>query len=209
MRLFYFINEEFGLKDLRERRLKLARIAELNDPFEFIGVELSKREYRNELLKIKAFQSERYGLLCFSKSWHSPVQWTHYADHHRGLCLGFDMPDDYPTQVNYVNSRFNWPSTLDEHFVRQLLFTKFSHWSYEDEYRVFTDLETSENGLYYADFSSKLVLKQVIVGASSSVTRSVLANALGDLASDVEVFKAREAFKSFRVVRNKNDRLWL
>ena len=35
MRLHYFSNAEYGLLTIRRRRLKLARINELNDPFEF------------------------------------------------------------------------------------------------------------------------------------------------------------------------------
>jgi hypothetical protein len=34
MRVYHFINEEYGLDDLRRRRLKIATILELNDPFE-------------------------------------------------------------------------------------------------------------------------------------------------------------------------------
>jgi hypothetical protein len=208
MRLFYFVNEEYGLKDIRERRIKIARIAQLNDPFEFLGADLSDRDRRASLSRTKVALSEKHGLLCFAKSWHNPVQWTHYADNHRGLCLGFDIPDHLPRQVSYVNSRFNWPSVIDESFMVQLLFTKFSHWSYEDEYRLYTTLEDCENGLYYYNFGDTLTLKQVIVGGASSITRAQLADALGSLAESVETFKARAAFKSFRVVRNKNARLW-
>ena len=208
MRLFHFLNEDYGLKDIRERRLKIARIAELNDPFEFLGVELSSRERRAALTRTKVELSEKHGLLCFAKSWHSPVLWSHYADNHRGICLGFDIPDDLPMQVSYVNSRFNWPSVVDESFMKHLLFTKFSHWSYEDEYRFYTNLEECEDNLYYADFSETLALKQVIVGAKSAVTRTQLSDALGNFSDGVEVFKAREASKSFRVIRNKNGRLW-
>ncbi len=208
MRLFHFLNEEYALKDIRERRLKIARIAQLNDPFEFLGVELSGRDHRNSLIRTKAALSEKHGLLCFAKSWYNPVLWSHYADNHRGICLGFDLPDGLPRQVSYVNSRFNWPSTIDESFMVQLLFTKFSHWSYEDEYRLYTTLEDCDAGLYYANFSDTLILKQVIVGAASSVTRAQLTDALGNLADGVEVYKARAAFKSFRVVKNQNASLW-
>lgn len=208
MRLFHLLKEEFALKDIRERRLKIARIAQLNDPFEFLGADLSNRARRAILNRTKTDLSEEHGLLCFSKSWRNPVLWSHYADNHRGICLGFDIPDELPHQVSYVNSRFNWPSTVDQGFMEQLLFTKFAHWSYENEYRIYTNLEDCEDGLYYLNFSDSLALKQVIVGPASSVSRAQVADALGSLAGDVEVFKARAAFKSFRVVRNKNDRLW-
>ena len=208
MRVFHFLNHEFGLKDLRERRLKIARIMELNDPFEFLGVELSDRNYRRGLHQVKAKLSQDNGLLCFTKSWNNPVLWGHYADKHRGICLGFDIPNEFLCQVSYVKSRFQWPAELDEPFVKQLLFTKFAHWSYEDEYRSYVTLDESEDGLYYADFSDKLVLRQAIVGPESTISRLQLSDALGDMAPHVEVFKARAAFKSFRVVQNQNTRLW-
>lgn len=107
-----------------------------------------------------------------------------------------------------MNTRFQWPPELDEPFVKRLLFTKFAHWSYEDEYRAYVSLDQPENGLYYADFSNALTLRQVIVGPESSVTRLQIEDALGNLKSSVEVFKARAAFKSFRIVRNKNVRMW-
>jgi hypothetical protein len=93
MLVFHFINEEFGLEDLRKRRLKIATLNELNDPFEFLGVNLSGKSLRRAFKVMKDQLSVRYGLLCFSHNWHNPVQWSHYADKHRGLCLGFDIPE--------------------------------------------------------------------------------------------------------------------
>ena len=49
---------------------------------------------------------------------------------------------------------------------------------------------------------------EVIVGDRSTITRADLAEALGDARDHVTAFKARPAFGSFDVVRNKNDALW-
>ena len=51
MKLFHFRDEHFGLKSIKERRLKVARIMELNDPFELLGVSLASPEVR-ELLNM-------------------------------------------------------------------------------------------------------------------------------------------------------------
>ena len=37
MLVYHFINKEYGIEDLRKRRLKIATLNELNDPFEFFG----------------------------------------------------------------------------------------------------------------------------------------------------------------------------
>lgn len=208
MRLYYFTTAHFGLVAIRDRRLKIARLHELNDPFEFLSADQSDRERRVLLRQTKATLSETKGLLCFSKSWRNPVLWGHYAEKHRGIALGFDVPSSHAQQISYVNSRSTWPSEIGEPFIHQLLFTKFAHWSYEDEYRVYVHLDTQLNGLYFVDFSESLQLRQIIVGCESMLSRSDIESALADRKKGIEVFKARPAFKSFRMVRNKDERLW-
>ena len=53
---------------------------ELNDPFEFLGAELSDRNFRKAIKKTKKDLSKTKGILCFSKNWKNPVQWSHYTD---------------------------------------------------------------------------------------------------------------------------------
>jgi hypothetical protein len=217
MRVFHFVNQQYGLEDLRRRRLKIATLPELNDPFELFGINLSDPELRRAFRATKAQLSTNRGILCFSKSWRNPVQWSHYADKHRGFCFGFDIPDEHLAPVNYSGRRLAvealtllTPSQIDATTATKFLFTKFSHWKYESEMRLFVTLEDQDpSGLYFADFSELLTLKQVIVGAESGVTRKELADALGDLAGSVEGIKARLAFASFSVVRQKDAKLWL
>lgn len=77
MRVYHFINEKFGLKDIRERRLKISRIMELNDPFELFGVELTDKKFRRFVRSEKMSVAENTGIICFSANWKNPVQWAH------------------------------------------------------------------------------------------------------------------------------------
>ena len=88
----------------------------------------------------------------------------------------------------------------------KFLTTKFEHWSYEEEYRLFLSLEEEEDGLFYANFSDNLKLKQVIVGANSTITPSELFKAISDIIRELQVFKARPAFRKFEIVRNRNEK---
>jgi hypothetical protein len=90
------------------------------------------------------------------------------------------------------------------------MLTKYSHWRYEREWRRFVPLEEaqSENGLFFWPFDAHMRLATVIVGALSSVSREETVEELGDLTSEVEVIKARLAFRSFRVVGQRDHRLW-
>ena len=114
MRVYHFINTQYGLQVLLERRLKISRVHELNDPFEFISMDLSEDTLREAMESIKDYYNKLFGILCFSKRWDNPVQWAHYADRHKGLCLGFDIPDERLTKVDYVDERMS----VDEFLAR-------------------------------------------------------------------------------------------
>ncbi|MGH0214370.1 hypothetical protein NKY66_10695 [Sinorhizobium meliloti] len=106
MKLYHFISQRYALSAIKDRRLKIASINELNDPFEFLGWNLHDREVRK---KHKAWKNERdkeLGLLCFSAVWTHPLLWEHYADKHQGIALGFEVPDDDTySQVHYCAER--------------------------------------------------------------------------------------------------------
>ena len=82
MRVYHFVNEQYGLEDLREKRLKIARIMELNDPFEFLGADLSAPDIRAAMKATKEVLAKTTGILCFSKNWKNPVQ-CHSLGHRR------------------------------------------------------------------------------------------------------------------------------
>jgi hypothetical protein len=216
MRVYHFVPARYGLEDLQRRRLKIATIDELNDPFEFLAIDLTNAKLRRAFAAVKQQLAETSDMLCFSRHWNNPVQWSHYADKHMGLCLGFDIPDEHLTPVQYSGrrlaadaQRLRWED-MDEATALKFLSTKFAHWRYEAEVRAFLSLEDREpkSGLYFADFSDRLALTEVIVGARSEISRSDLKGALGDLARNVRCVKARLAFKTFNVVRQRKQKLW-
>lgn len=213
MRLYHFTTLEYGLLAIKNQRLKIARISQLNDPFEFLGWKLKDPEIRGKLSRWKAERDREFGILSFSRKWSHPLLWGHYADKHRGLALGFDVPEhDLFRPVRYLRSRLAPPSNqvLNEAHLDELLLTKFSSWRYESEYRCFCDLKTSvsEGDLFFEKFSDTFRLAEVIVGDRAAITREELRNALGDQSTHVTSFKARAAFGSFTVVRNRKAALW-
>ena len=215
MEVFHFLNEHFALKDMRERRLKISSYLDLNDPFEFASWQFPDRETRRIMREFLKATAESQGLICFSGSWRSPVQWAHYADNHRGLCLGFEIPDKNLDQVRYITSRPPMPAnpkgmTREEKrdFLAKLAHTKFAHWSYEDEYRIYCTRKHPVDGLCYLPFSEELKLKTVIAGYRCALSRADIEEALKTVPGEIDIFKARPAFHSFRMVRQKSLSLW-
>lgn len=219
MRVYHFVNHKYGLEDLKNRYLKISTLDELNDPFELFGINLADKDLRHTFRKLKDKLTEQIGLLCFSRDWHNPVLWSHYAEKHQGLCLGFDIPDKFLKQVSYSYSRKLLlketeqrliKNQLDIDTVKEFLITKYAHWSYEDEVRWLYDLEENiqKKSKHVAYFSDDLKLAQVIVGAESTLKRAEIHQALGDYVQQVETFKARLGFQKFEVVHQMYQELW-
>lgn len=218
MRVYHFCDEVYGLQNIEKSRLKVATIMDLNDPFEMVCYSSPDKEVRKKLNEFKAAIATKFGMLCFSQSFRSPVQWAHYANKHRGLCLVFDVPDHNMHFVEYKHGRINFDvaqyTKLDKRerfeMMQKQLRIKHSQWRYEREVRrVFLLSETDpENDLYFRSFDSVGTLSQVIVGCNSAITPQDLKKSLGARKGMVECFKVRTAFKSYTIVRNKDDSLW-
>ena len=215
MRVYHFTTAEYGLENIRLRRLKIATLVDINDPFE-LAVCCDDTQRRIALRRTRMEWGERFGMLCFSRSWRNPVQWSHYADKHRGFCLGFDVPNDMLAPVLYADEppALDWDAINEggsrgEAEMLRWSCTKYTHWAYEDELRVFSSLtDRSGKDLYFSDFGEHLRLREIIVGALSAVTRQELAKALSK-PNGVDMFKARLAFGNYRVVRQRDASHWV
>ena len=100
--------------------------------------------------------------------------WSHYADKHRGICLGFNINDDFLKKVNYIEKRAMITVGAEmsaAHVLEELeefvLSTKYDHWSYEEEFRYFVSLkeayEDVERKLHFFPFGDTLTLAEVIL----------------------------------------------
>ena len=212
-RVYHFLKAGHGIQNIEKRRIKISTLLGLNDPFELLAHNISNKSLRDLLTLTKKHFDKEFGMLCFSKSSHSPVQWAHYGDRHTGVCLGFDINDDLLEDVRYEDKRtdgFVLPVEPESELQwrRKVLYTKYSHWSYEEEVRTFASLDNKDGDLYFKSFDEKIRLAEVQVGFNSDLSRSRVAEALGDLSGCVEVFKVRPAFQSFKMVRNLDESLW-
>ena len=213
MRVYHYLKAEHGLDDIARKRLKISRLSDLNDPFELLSTEMRNREWRKLFNELKNDISEKFGVLCFSRNWHNPLLWSHYADKHKGMCLGFDVPRSYLMEMTYSGRRLLMSIEnemkkfkLDEEFMKKMLSTKYKDWKYEDEVRLFLNLEEQdlETSHYFKEFSEEIALKQIILGQRCEFTKTEVEKRLSSYGKDVQVIPARLAFGSFRVVRDKS-----
>ncbi len=212
IRVYHLTTAEYAVNDLALGRLKVARFSDLNDPFELIGLNFRERNTRKVLRDFKSAYDAHTGLLSFSGDWVEPVMWSHYAMKHRGVCLGFNIPRSLLQQVQYEDQRLRDeleknpdPTTIPEDLQALLLRTKYSGWKYEDEYRRFITLADAipEGRLHFMPFGSELQLAEVILGEQCDHGLEAVRALLASRYSGVITFRARLAFKWFKVVPNE------
>lgn len=199
MRTYKFLSAHFGLKSLYEKRLKISRIDDLNDPFDLLPFDLSDRAQRRAAHETRKEFAKTRGMLCFSASWRDPVIWAHYSDKHKGICLGFDVPDDAAKPVDYVPERLPFPESPTTADTDSMLWTKFTNWAYEEEIRIWAALNEHEDGVYYKNFGDDLRLMEVIAGAECTVPEHAFQRALNPFPR-IKLIKARAGFTKFDVV---------
>lgn len=208
LRLYKFYDARWGIENLSQRRLKISTLDDLNDPFEFNHLSIVSEDHGKLWEFIRKATYSQYGVICFSRTWDNPVIWSHYSDKHRGICLGFDVPSKYFVKVKYFSKRKKIPdfhslSDLErEQAIKDSMASKYSHWKYENEYRVFCKLQEVDldSGLYFKRFDEFLQIKEVIIGPNSKVTAEQVRDAT-PFDRDLKIVSARLADRSFRVVK--------
>lgn len=212
MRVYYMTSAKWGEVILKERRLKLARFGELNDPFELGLIDNRPRGTRDMVKLITDHFHKNIGVICFGASWSSPVMWAHYGGKHFGVALGFDVPDALLTEIQYTDKKIRVPfgshlpmHGLSEALLNKIRMTKARDWSYEREYRVESELRTKDpsTGLYYVDFGPQLALREIIIGDRCGWTLATIRPILGDVMQPVRICKTRPAFGRFEMVEDR------
>ena len=76
--------------------------------------------------------------------------------------------------------------------VDELQRTKFEDWRYEEEMRVYVQLDhdTRESGLYFFPFDSSLVLTEIVLGPRCELPTESLNALLGSNEPQVKILKS-------------------
>jgi len=210
IRAYHLTSSDHGISDISLSRLKVARFAEVNDPFELMALNSHNREIRRLLRRFKVSQNSEMGLLCFSRNWTHPLLWSHYASKHEGICLGFDLrPGNELQEVRYEEKRprVRFGTGEDAQSIGKglqgfLLRTKYIGWEYEQELRRFVDLSITkqENGLHFLPLDEDLRLREIILGERNHLSLEDVRALAKATNPGAVVFKTRLEFKAYRIV---------
>ena len=155
-----------------------------------------------EALKVKVLEellsSYERGIVSFSRVPNCPLLWSHYGDQHKGICIGYSVPEGVRLDpVNYGGERrvkaslvarmLNGDEQAKEDVDKAVLLKKANSWKYEKESRLIGPL-----GLQ----SSRLELEEVIFGMRCSLSVKFAV---------IKALENRERRVKFYVIREKPD----
>lgn len=153
------------------RRLYLPERWELNDPTEG-AYRLKPRVLEEAGLSYHTYSPLRAAnddarILSFSESERNALMWSHYADQHRGICIGFKRSAlEGIADLRQVRYRSRVPvlsaETVDEAKSEAGFLSKSTHWKYESEWRII-----NFEGKKYLDLPSDAI-SVVVLGVRTS-----------------------------------------
>lgn len=207
--IYKYVDFDTGLnKIIKEKSLKFTNPNDFNDPFD-CNENLLKHDNNEELInnifnqsyqntpravrrkvirqlknpdsysEILKKERENFRLSCFSEKYNEVLMWSHYANKHNGICIGFDFPHKYEEQfilchVKYLDKIIPLDGNAD--MLRVILYwltTKSIRWEYENEIRAI-----SKNKQEIIFFDNKFV-KEIIFGCK--VTNQKIENTLTEI----------------------------
>lgn len=157
---------------LRDSQIRFTQYYDQNDPYE-CSVSLLPLERETQAAVEDDYLGERaevetqfrnkffqFGMLCLTKNRQNLLMWSHYAQNHKGLVLGFDIKNSFfNSEESFTDFAFNLKKKFPvEGFgtirpveylkkrkqvnyghsvsIHDILFTKSFHWEYEQEFRI-------------------------------------------------------------------------
>lgn len=157
---------------------------------------------------------ERNRILCLTADPHHPLQWSHYADSHRGVCLHFSSWVDsifgQARRVLYTSRRT--PIRLKPKPIpllstaQRLAFTKAQCWAYEHEYRIcrpdgMDELEPLKDG--FLEFSPRLLTGVTVGLEMPTAKRQAFIDLTANQRPDLMIWESYEVDGEFKLDRRE------
>ncbi|MEZ9174635.1 DUF2971 domain-containing protein [Vibrio kanaloae] len=169
-------------------------------------------EYRNNQIQ-NAVQSHR--VFSLSEDWDQILLWSHYADNHSGVCLGYERSEgsllssnmcrpvryrkrylryDHSDYLNFLerNSTNSGPWQDGFNIITNALFTKSEDWFYEKEWRLVQRLLIFDKSVGF-NLEIDAPLRCVVFGCMTpKEDKEYVQSTLGDSVRYFQAWKSKE-----------------
>ena len=198
--IYKYCSYEVGLNDvILKQSLKFSNPSEYNDPFDcheslikfdLMNLDLEtfiEKQYPNLSInikrgRVKSFDSQflskclseerkRIKITCFYLNYNNILMWSHYADKHSGICIGFHFHpylDNFVlTPVKYIDEIPLIDGKVDAYeMIRYWLSMKSNCWEYEKEIRAIA--KSRNNNCFEYIHYERDHIKKIIFGCKVS-----------------------------------------
>jgi hypothetical protein len=146
--------------------------------------------------------NERYGIYCLTTKNDNLLMWSHYANSHRGFCVGFDKFKLFETaqgMIGKITYSTDFPKVpmFEEGIggLTQLIMTKSEHWEYEDEYRI-TKSSASRKTLILDNSA----FKEIILGCNiDPKSREEIISVVKAKSTSIKIYDSKIDDKEFKL----------
>lgn len=180
----------------------------------------NRESYDQTAVEAPARSFKSSGFTCMTEEWSNRLMWSHYAQSHKGICIGFrtrPVDDQAPLpfagnflEVKYITDRPIWSlkAMMDgenqEEVIKQALYRKDGVWAYEKEWRFTNHINDSgrmfKGGEIITIGSDEIV--EVIFGMrASETTRKKVLDMLSISKKTPDIYNTDFAKKSFALQR--------
>ena len=196
MKLYKYCDKT-GVNILRHKVLRISRIDEFNDPYEFKMAQSDNNDINNAIDNIYRYQKEAYRVLCFTSECNNPILWGHYSKNHTGILVKFDTAlilvngnaplSTFLEPVEYKDDMITIPGDfmkLDRKtqmgIIQKNTFRKYTDWQYEKEDRGIVSFDHKENKRYL-ELAPESIL-EVVIGLNCDLeTELTVKSILGEV----------------------------
>lgn len=157
--------------------------------------------------KVRREFIEKYAFCSLSENPYDILMWSHYADSHRGICVGFEF-DEFGNEKVFQRVRYRdklddydlitWAKGMDgDEFVPELLqdlTVKSLDWDKEKEWRIWRD---KPSYYYYQPHE----IKEINYGINCPEETKLMVERLVDLNDEIKLFEMETCHNPFKLIR--------
>ena len=167
-------------------------------------VEDHKRHLLRHRIEEELLRQYEKGIVCLAERDDCPLMWSHYGDHHRGMCIGYSIPSRATGDVQKVEyggnrlvlaskvaAMLNGNENARHEVERAVLLRKAPNWKYEKEWRLIGNSGSQR---------SPLELEEVIFGIKcKSANKYITMKILRNRDRPVKFYEMREELGTFNL----------
>ncbi|MBB5190090.1 hypothetical protein HNQ50_000800 [Silvimonas terrae] len=149
------------------------------DPELYCSPSVYKRHELLSEIETEILRQHTKGVCCFSSSYDSELMWSHYADSHHGICVGYSLERRFPPEIHSV--LYGRPRILHQQVIvdavlhgkkeaiselqEAALLAKSPKWKYEKEWRLISNPGLQRSPLKMTDITFGLRCDAALIHA--------------------------------------------